>query len=129
MDEIKSQAAPKPAGHYAQAVVHMGLVFVSGQLPVDPNKGVGQVGSIEAQTRQVLANLEAILTEAGCRKQDVLKTTVYIADISLWDRVNEVYARFFGSHRPARAVVPSRELHFGYQVEIEAIAAIPGGHA
>ena len=129
MDEIKAQAAPEPAGHYAQAVVHMGLVFVSGQLPVDPNKGVGQVGSIEAQTRQVLANLEAILSEAGCRKQDVLKTTVYIADISLWDRVNEVYAQFFGSHRPARAVVPSRELHFGYQVEIEAIAAIPGGHA
>jgi len=129
MDEIKAQAAPEPAGHYAQAVVHMGLVFVSGQLPVDPNKGVGQVGSIEAQTRQVLANLEAILLEAGCRKEDVLKTTVYIADISLWDRVNEVYARFFGSHRPARAVVPTRELHFGYQVEIEAIAAIPGGHA
>ncbi|MDZ7792975.1 MAG: RidA family protein [Spirochaetia bacterium] len=128
MDEIKSQAAPKPAGHYAQAVVHMGLVFVSGQLPVDPNKGVGEVGSIEVQTRQVLANLEAILSEAGCRKQDVLKTTVYIADISLWDRVNEVYAQFFGSHRPARAVVPTRELHFGYQVEIEAIAAVPGGH-
>lgn len=125
MDEIKSQAAPKPAGHYAQAVVHMGLVFVSGQLPVDPNKGVGQVESIEVQTKQVLANVEAILSEAGCKKQDVVKTTVYIADISLWDRVNEVYAQFFGNHRPARAVVPSRELHFGYQVEIEAIAALP----
>src|SRR6056297_961227 len=129
MDEIKTQAAPKPAGHYAQAVTHMGLVFVSGQLPVDPHKGPGAVGSIEDQTTQVLSNLEAVLTAAGCRKQDVLKTTVYIADISLWDRVNEVYAQFFGSHRPARAVVPSRELHFGYQVEIEAIAAIPGGHA
>lgn len=125
MDEIKSQAAPKPAGHYAQAVVHMGLVFVSGQLPVDPKKGVGQVESIEVQTKQVLANVEAILSEAGCKKQDVVKTTVYIADISLWDRVNEVYAQFFGNHRPARAVVPSRELHFGYQVEIEAIAALP----
>ncbi|MFO7729411.1 MAG: RidA family protein [Spirochaetia bacterium] len=125
MEEINSQAAPKPAGHYAQAVEHMGLVFVSGQLPVDPKKGVGEIGSIETQTRQVLANVQAILSEAGCRKEDVIKTTVYIADISLWNRVNEVYAQFFGSHRPARAVVPSRELHFGYQVEIEAIAALP----
>ncbi len=126
MEEINSQAGPKPAGHYAQAVEHMGLVFVSGQLPVDPKKGVGEIGSIETQTRQVLANVQAILSEAGCRKEDVIKTTVYIADISLWNRVNEVYTQFFGSHRPARAVVPTRELHFGYQVEIEAIAAVPG---
>lgn len=126
MVEIKSQAAPKPAGHYAQAIEYMGLVFVSGQLPVDPNNGNREIGTIEVQTRQVLANVEAVLSAAGCDKEDVLKTTVYIADITLWDRVNEVYARFFGSHRPARAVVPTRELHFGYQVEIEAIAAVPG---
>ncbi|MCF7948158.1 MAG: RidA family protein [Spirochaetia bacterium] len=126
MEEINSQAAPKPAGHYAQAIEHMGLVFVSGQLPVDPKKGVGEVGTIEDQTRQVLANVQAVLSEAGCGKEDVVKTTVYIADITLWDRVNEVYAQFFGNHRPARAVVPTRELHFGYQVEIEAIAAVPG---
>ncbi|MDY7027431.1 MAG: RidA family protein [Spirochaetota bacterium] len=126
MKEIHSQEAPKPAGHYAQAVEHMGLVFVSGQLPVHPRTGVKEIGPIEAQTRQALANVEAILSAAGCGKRDVIKTTVYVSDITLWDRVNTVYAEFFGDHRPARAVVPTRELHFGYQVEIEAIAAVPG---
>ena len=126
MEEIHSGEAPNPAGHYAQAIKHMGLVFVSGQLPVSTREGTRRIGPIEAQTRQVLENVEAILTAAGCGRQDVVKTTVYVADISLWDRVNAVYAEFFGDHRPARAVVPTRELHFGYQVEIEAIAAVPG---
>lgn len=126
MKEIHSGKAPKPAGHYAQAVEHMGLLYVSGQLPVNPRTGIKEIGPIELQTRQALQNVEAILSAAGCGKKDVIKTTVYVADISLWDKVNAVYAEFFGKHRPARAVVPTRELHFGYQVEIEAIAAVPG---
>lgn len=82
------------------------------------------MGSIEEQTERALRNVEAILEAAGSSLSQVLKTTVYISDIALWDRVNAVYARFFGNHRPARAVVPTRELHFGFQIEIEAIASV-----
>jgi 2-iminobutanoate/2-iminopropanoate deaminase len=121
---VHTPEAPQPAGHYAQATVHGDLVFVSGQLPVNPQAGRGDVGSIEEQTEQALKNLEAILVAAGSSRQRVLKTTVYVSDIGLWDRVNAVYAGFFGPHRPARAVVPTRELHFGFQIEIEAVAAI-----
>ncbi|WP_299981048.1 RidA family protein [Desulfobacula sp.] len=123
MKEVLSKDAPQPAGHYSQAIEHHGLVYVSGQLPINPKSEEKYVGSIEEQTEQVLFNLEAILKKANSGKNHVIKVTVYISDIALWDRVNSVYARFFGNHRPARAIVPTRELHFGYQVEIEAIAA------
>ena len=124
MIEISTPHAPQPAGHYAQAIVHNGLVYVSGQLPVDPASGEKRIGSIEEQTEQALRNVAAILVAAGSDLDHVLKTTVYVSDISLWGRVNAVYAAAFGQHRPARAVVPTRELHYGFQVEIEAIAAL-----
>ena len=122
MREISTPNAPKPAGHYSQAIVHNNLVYVSGQLPVDPETGEKKTGPIEEQTEQVLKNLAGILKAAGCGTDQVIKTTVYISDMELWGRVNAVYSRFFGEHRPARAVVPTRNLHFGFQVEIEAIA-------
>jgi 2-iminobutanoate/2-iminopropanoate deaminase len=124
MREISTDQAPPPAGHYAQAIVHDGLVYVSGQLAVDPQTGEKRLGDIEAQTRQALANVAAILRAAGSDVDRVLKTTVYVADIALWGRVNAVYAAFFGDHRPARAVVPTRELHYGFLVEIEAVAVL-----
>jgi 2-iminobutanoate/2-iminopropanoate deaminase len=123
MRNIQTENAPQPAGHYAQAIVHDGLVYVSGMLPVDPVTGERRTGTIEEQTRQVLENVQAVLHAAGSSRDLVLKTTVYVSDIDLWGRVNTEYARFFGNHRPARAVVPTRNLHFGFQVEIEAIAA------
>lgn len=124
MKMISTPNAPKPAGHYSQAIVHNNLVYVSGQLPIDPESGEKRIGSIEEQTEQALKNLSEILKAAGSNLNQVIKTTVYISDIELWDRVNAVYARFFGEHRPARAVVPTRNLHFGFQIEIEAIAAL-----
>lgn len=123
MDVIHTPHAPTPAGHYSQAVKHNGLLFVSGQLPVDPEKQEQSVDSIEEQTRQALHNVKAILEAAGSGLDRVLQMTVYISDISLWGRVNAVYAEFMGNHRPARAVVPTRELHYGFQIEIQAIAA------
>jgi 2-iminobutanoate/2-iminopropanoate deaminase len=126
MIEISTPNAPRPAGHYAQAIVHDGLVYVSGQLAVDPATGERKLGSIEEQTARALENVTAILHAAGSDLDHVLKTTVYVSDIGLWGRVNAVYAAVFGDHRPARAVVPTRELHYGFQVEIEAIAALPG---
>jgi len=124
MREILTQNAPKPAGHYSQAIVHNDIVYVSGQLPIDPQTGEKRIGSIEEQTEQALKNLAGILKAAGSDINQVIKTTVYVSDIELWDRVNAVYARFFGEHRPARAVVPTRNLHYGFQIEIEAIAAV-----
>jgi len=124
MRHISTDAAPRPAGHYSQAVVQNGTVYVSGQLPIDPRTGEKCLESIEAQTKRALENVAGILAAAGSGRGDVLKVTVYVADIELWDRVNKVYAEFFGEHRPARCVVPTRDLHFGFQVEIEAIAAV-----
>jgi 2-iminobutanoate/2-iminopropanoate deaminase len=121
---VSTTAAPRPAGHYAQAVAHAGLLWVSGQLPVEPETGRKVLGSVEDQTRQALENVRAIVEAGGSSLDRVLKTTVYVADMELWDRVNAVYARFFGEHRPARAVVPTRELHFGFLVEVEAVAAL-----
>ena len=124
MKVISTQNAPEPAGHYSQAIVHHNIVYVSGQLPIDPKTGEKRTGPIEEQTEQVLNNLSEILKAAGSNLNQVIKTTVYLSDIELWSRVDAVYARFFGEHRPARAVVPTRNLHFGFQIEIEAIAAV-----
>ncbi len=124
MKSILTPKAPKPAGHYAQGIVHNDLVYVSGQLPIDPLKGEKRLGTIEEQTEQALNNIAEVLRAAGSDVNRVIRTTVYIANIELWDRVNSVYGRFFGEHRPARVVVPTRELHFGFQIEIDAIAAL-----
>ena len=124
MKSVKTDKAPAPGGHYSQAIVHNGLVYVSGQLPVDPKTGEKQTGSMEDQTRLVLKNLSAILEASGSNLGSVLKVTVYIADISLWGNVNEVYAEVFGNHRPARAIVPTRDLHFGFKIEVDAVAAV-----
>jgi 2-iminobutanoate/2-iminopropanoate deaminase len=124
MKAISTPNAPQPAGHYSQAIVHGDTVYVSGQLAIDPQTGEKRIGSIEEQTEQALKNVAAILEAANSDVDRVLKTTLYISDIELWGRVNEVYARFFGEHRPARAVVPTKELHYGFQIEIEAIAAV-----
>ena len=122
MKAISTANAPQPAGHYSQAIEHGGLIYVSGQLPINPQRPDGAAASIEEQTEQALQNVAAILEAAGSGLQHVLKTTVYISDIALWGRVNAVYARVFGSHRPARAIVPTGDLHHSYQIEIEAVA-------
>jgi 2-iminobutanoate/2-iminopropanoate deaminase len=124
MKSTQTDKAPLPGGHYSQAIVHNGLVYLSGQLPIDPQTGEKQTGSVEEQTRLVLQNLSAILEASGSSLSQVLKVTVYISDISLWGQVNEVYADVFGDHRPARAIVPTRDLHFGFKIEVDAVAAV-----
>jgi 2-iminobutanoate/2-iminopropanoate deaminase len=121
---IQTPNAPTPAGHYSQATVHNGVVYVAGQLAIDPVTGERMLGSIEEQTERTLRNVEAILVAAGSDLAHLLKVTVYIADIAQWAAVNGVYARILGAHRPARAIVPTRELHHGFLVEIDAIAAV-----
>jgi len=124
MKQISTPKAPAPAGHYSQAIVHNGLIYVAGQLPINPDTGEKITGSIEEQAEQAIKNIAAILEASGSRLDLVIKTTVYVSDIQLWNRVNEVYTRYFGDHKPARAVVPVGALHYGFQLEIEAIAAI-----
>ncbi|HYO63522.1 MAG TPA: Rid family detoxifying hydrolase [Pyrinomonadaceae bacterium] len=121
---ILTPNAPAPGGHYSQAVVYGGLVYVSGQLAIDPRTGERRLGSIEEQTEQTLSNVAGILRAAGSSLGRVLKMTVYVSDIELWSAVNAVYERVMGEHRPARAVVPVKELHYGFKIEIEAVAAL-----
>ena len=121
---IRTERAPLPAGHYSQAKVWQGVVYVAGQLPIEPLTNRRELGTIEEQTAQVLQNIDAVLTAAGSDRAKVLRVTIYIAGIELWGRVNQVYASFFGEHRPARTVVPVSELHYGFQIEMDVIAAV-----
>ncbi len=113
-------------GHYSPGVIAGGMLYISGQLPIDPGTGKIAEGGIREQTKQALANVGRVLEAAGCRREDVVMCRVYISDMGNWDAVNEVYSAFFGSHKPARAVVPTRELHHGALVEIEATAEMKG---
>ncbi len=123
MEIIHTEKAANPLGHYSQAVVHNGLVYVSGQLPIDPEDETLFLETVEEQTIQTLKNVQAVLEGANSDKSLVIKSTVYISDISIWAQVNQVYAEFFGDHKPARAAVPTKHLPKGYLVEIEVIAA------
>jgi len=124
MKKIQPENQPQPKGHYSPGVVHKGLVYVSGQLPMDLVTREPFTGSIEEQTELALRNVEAVLTAAGSDLNHVIQMTIYVSDMELWGRVNETYARVMGEHRPARAIVPVKELHFGTQIEIQAIAAV-----
>jgi 2-iminobutanoate/2-iminopropanoate deaminase len=124
MQAIETREAPTPAGHYSQAIVHNGVVYVAGQLPIDPTDRNRPVGSIEEQTERTLRNVEAILVAAGSGLDRVLQMTIYITDIELWGGVNATYARVMGGHKPARAMIPVKDLRNGYKIEIQAIAAI-----
>ncbi len=125
MRTIFTEEAPAPAGHYSQAVEASGLVFVSGTLP-STKPPEGPPAGFEDQARAVLQHCERILAAAGCRLEDVVQCTAYVADIGSWPVFNRVYAERFGSHRPARAVVPVPELHHGYLIEVQMTAVLPG---
>lgn len=124
MKAIKLPNIPEPKGHYSPAVVHNGLIFVSGQLPVNHATGEVETGAIELQTEIALRNVEAILKEANSDLNHVLQMTIYVSEMDDWDKVNEVYKRILGDHKPARAIVPVKDLHFGTKIEIQAIAAV-----
>ena len=120
---ILTDRAPKPAGHYTQAVVSGGAhVFVSGQLPIRPDGRPLEDDGFEAQARQAIQNMLEIVRAAGSSPQQIVKVTAYIVGIANWARFNAVYASMVPDARPARSVVPVPELHYGYLVEIDAIA-------
>lgn len=120
---ISTTAAPGAIGPYSQAIEANGLIFVSGQIPLDPATGAFVPGGVEVQAEQSLKNLKAVLEAAGCSLADVVKTTVFLTNMGDFAAVNEVYARFFTAECPARSAVQVGALPKGALVEIEAIAA------
>ena len=123
---VETADAPAARGHYSQAVVHGGVAYVAGQLPIVPGDPERRLEGFEAQARQVIANVLAIVRAAGGAPETVLRTTVYIADVAHWPAFNRIYAEALGGHRPARTVVPVAGLHYGYLVEMDAVAAVEG---
>ncbi len=121
---IKTEKAPAAVGPYSQAVNVNGTVYFSGQIPLSPSTGEVVEGGIEAQTRQVLENLAAVLEEAGCNFETVIKTTVFLTDMGDFPVVNGIYAEYFKADPPARACVEVSKLPKGVNVEIEAIAFV-----
>lgn len=113
-----------PAGHYVPATLSKGVLRISGQLPIDPKTGKMVDGDIRQQMRQALLNVEMILKEAGCTKENVLECRVYVPDVKYWADANAEYAEFFGAHKPARVIVPCGTLHYGALAEIEAVAEV-----
>ena len=121
---VSTPSAPEAIGPYSQAVIHQGLVFVSGQIPIDPATNTLIEGGVEAQTARVLENLKAVLEAAGSSLAQVLKTTVYLKDMSQFPDINAVYARYFPHDPPARATIEVARLPKDVLVEIDAIAAV-----
>lgn len=125
MEIIFPRYAGTNKGHYSPGILSNGMLYISGQLSIDPDTRTLPEGGVAAHTALALKNVERVLTEAGLTRSNVVQCRVYVTDVTLWDDVNAVYAQFFGSHKPARVVVPVPELHFGCLVEIEAIAEVP----
>ena len=123
MNFVSTSEAPAAGGHYSQAVVANGFVFVAGQLPIRPGGGIPE--GVEAQTRQALGNVAAILKAAGSGLDKIVSATIYVSDIAHWPEVNRVYAEVLGAHKPARTVAVSPQLHFGALIEAQIIALAP----
>ncbi len=121
MKQINSSNAPAAIGPYSQAIEVNGFIYASGQLPIDVNTGKFPEGGIKEQTRQSLTNVKAILEEAGLTLKNVVKTTVYLADMSDFGEMNEVYSQFFSEPFPARSAVAVKALPKGAMVEVEVI--------
>ena len=125
LESVAVPDAPKAIGPYAQAVRAGSLLFTAGQIPLDPATMKLVEGDVAAQTARVLSNLEAILRGAGATLADVVKTTVFLADIKDFAAMNEVYAARFGAHRPARSTVQVAAIPAGARIEIDLVAQLP----
>jgi 2-iminobutanoate/2-iminopropanoate deaminase len=123
MHRIHTDQAPAAIGPYSQAIVHNGLVWCSGQVAFDPESGVLLAGDVASETHVTLRNLSAVLEQAGASLSSVLRCTVYLADMNDFSAMNEVYASFFGEHRPARAAIEVARLPRDARVEISCVAA------
>ena len=121
---VQTDHAPKAIGPYSQAVIYKGIAYLSGQIPLDPATGQVVEGGIAEQTERVMLNLGRVLEASGSSFKQVLKTTVFLADMAEFPKMNEVYAMYFPNDPPARATVQAAGLPRGVRVEIECIAAV-----
>ena len=121
MEFINTKDAPSAIGPYSQAVKVKDMLFVSGQIPIDPKTNELFMGSIEEQTALVLNNLKSIVNCAGFEVTDITKVTVFISDMNNFGKINKVYENFFGTHKPARAVVEVSRLPKDVEIELEAV--------
>jgi 2-iminobutanoate/2-iminopropanoate deaminase len=124
LEIISSAEAPPAIGPYSQGVRAGGFLFTSGQIPLTP-EGVLVEGDIVAQTEQVFANLDAVLRAAGCRRKDVVTATVFLSELADFEAMNEIYAAFFGDHRPARSTVEVARLAREVRIEVDLVARLP----
>jgi 2-iminobutanoate/2-iminopropanoate deaminase len=124
MKVVSTNNAPKAIGPYSQAIKHNGLVYTSGQIALNSDGHLVSVDDVIGQTKQVLTNLSAVLEEAGSSLNDVIKTTIYLADMNDFAAVNEVYGEFFGEHKPARSTVAVKTLPLNVKIEIDCIAVV-----
>ena len=122
MKLIQTKYSKDSKGHYSPGVLHNGILYISGQVSINPETKEKPAG-FELEVKQALNNVALVLKEAGLKKEDVLMVRAYIPTIDLWDAFNATFAEWFGEHKPARVVIPCRELHHGCRVEIEATAA------
>ncbi len=125
MEFITIEGALTKAGHYSPAVRAGSSIYISGQLPIDLFTGEYCTGDISEQTQLVLRNLDHVLAACGVSRAAVAKVTVFLADIANWNTVNVLYAAYFGNHKPARSIVPTRDLHHGFGIELEAVVYSP----
>jgi 2-iminobutanoate/2-iminopropanoate deaminase len=121
---VATDRAPKAIGPYSQAIVHNGLAFLSGQIPLDPGSGLVVEGDIAVQTARVLENLKALLEACGSGLDSVVKTTVYIKDMGEFARMNEVYGKYFSQNPPARSTIEAARLPRDVGIEIDAVAIV-----
>lgn len=124
MKEIHTQYSRNSKGHYVPGMIHNDTLYISGQLSLDLETGKIVEGGIAAETKRALMNMELVLDAAGLTKEDIVMVRLYTSDGENWDIINSEYSKYFGDHKPARAVVPTRELHYGCLVEIEAVAEV-----
>ena len=124
-ETVHAEGAPAAAGPYSHAVISNGLVFLSGQTPIDPDTGKLVEGSIGDQTRRCLDNLAIVAKAAGCGLEDAVRVGIYVTDISTFKDVNEAYATYFGDEPPARSTIGVAALPLGAEVEIDMVLALP----
>ena len=122
MEAVTLRTKRENKGHYVPGMISNGMLYISGQLSLDPDTGKVAEGGIRVHMQQALENMDAVLREAGLTRENVVQCRIYLVGMDNWDAANEEYAAFFGAHCPARIIVSVNELHFGCLVEIEAVA-------
>lgn len=127
MKTIRTESAPAPLGHYEQAIVSRGMLYLSTQLPIVPGETPHKLAnaSVGEQAAQLFKNLQALLQAASCTPKDIVRLTLYVTSMQNWEPLNEAATRFLGNHKPARGVICVPSLHMGYSVSADLVAEAP----